>query len=108
MNKSSTIAWVALMTGISVADAKAAVAEPSRGVLEIGSEMVIRGKVRKPQVFFLIPKQVADGLGAEIAPRDPVEEVMAVGAVDLSPPLEDDLDGRAEGSLFGALHRATQ
>ncbi len=87
--------------------------EPARsaaspGVLQIESELVIRGRVRKPQVFFVIPKSIAE-LGEEIAEvSDPVDEVVRLGAVNLAPTRVADLDALRRSSLLGALEEAVR
>ncbi len=73
-------------------------------VLQIESELVIRGRVRKPQVFFVIPKQVLESTGGmEATVDDPIDEVLRVAAVDLAPSQPVDLRPYRRGSLYGFL-----
>ncbi len=80
----------------------------SPGVLQIESELVIHGRVRKPQVFFMIPKKTAR-MGDEIAAvADPVDEVVRLGAVNLAPTRTVDLDELRRSSLLGQLEKAVR
>lgn len=76
-------------------------------ILQIESELVIRGRVRKPQVFFVLPKSIADmGEGTLAEVSDPIDEVIRVGAVNLAPGRDVDLTPFANASLLGKVKGA--
>jgi hypothetical protein len=93
-----------LMVAALMAQAGPPPAPADGGVLQIESDLVIRGRVRKPQVFFVIPKQVLDSTdGLEAAVDDPIDELLRVAAVDLAPARPVDLRPYRRGSLYGFL-----
>lgn len=97
------MSWIALITVMNLATAPEAPPVGQEQELDIESDMVIRGRVRKPQVFFVIPRMGSETFdeGREIL--GPLDEVVSVGAVDLSPARATELDGFAESSLIGAI-----